>query len=169
MIDEQKIIEVVNDALVEQFGSYSWHDMIDDIPALSKKEKEWAKKNLDYRIYKHGMDYEESSFSVSINTKKIIEEVNDALVEQFESYTLYDLIDDTNLSDEEKEWAKKNLDYRVYTTSEKFSAPLVCPKCGSNDVENTQKVDDNNEDIIRCKKCKYTDSEPEFNNLEIRR
>lgn len=51
MLPNDRILEIVGHALTYQFSVYSWHDMIDDVDDLTPEEKEWAKKNIDYKAY----------------------------------------------------------------------------------------------------------------------
>jgi len=51
MKTQSRILELVGKALNYQFETYSWEKMIDDTTGLTKREKEWAKKNIDYKAY----------------------------------------------------------------------------------------------------------------------
>ena len=48
---KQEILRQVNKALVYQFETYSWLDMIKDIPDLSPEEQKWASENTGYSAY----------------------------------------------------------------------------------------------------------------------
>lgn len=50
MRTQQEILSIVNGGLVNQFQTYSWLNMIDDLD-LTKQEKEWAKEHIDYKAY----------------------------------------------------------------------------------------------------------------------
>lgn len=55
MKDQHQILVLVNKALCYQFDStYSWMNMIDDIPDLTPSEKAWAKENISYKAYVEG-------------------------------------------------------------------------------------------------------------------
>jgi len=54
MIDKdrkQEILRQVNKALEFQFETYSWADMISDIPDLTPEEVKWASENTGYNAY----------------------------------------------------------------------------------------------------------------------
>ena len=44
----------------------------------------------------------------------ILNIVNDGLVAQFEVYTWEQMIDDLELTETQKAWAKENIDYKAY-------------------------------------------------------
>lgn len=46
-----RLVEKVSNALSYQFESYTWGDMIDDIPDLTPEERDWAKVNIGYKTY----------------------------------------------------------------------------------------------------------------------
>jgi hypothetical protein len=48
---KQEILRQVNKALEYQFETYSWFDMIKDIPDLSEEEIKWASENTGYSAY----------------------------------------------------------------------------------------------------------------------
>ena len=54
MIDKdrkQEILRQINKALEFQFETYSWADMISDIPDLTPEEVKWASENTGYNAY----------------------------------------------------------------------------------------------------------------------
>jgi len=48
---EDQVLRVVNKALDAQFGSYSWSDMIADIPDLTADKRRFAKEHIGYKTY----------------------------------------------------------------------------------------------------------------------
>lgn len=48
---KQEILRQVNKALEFQFETYSWFDMIKDIPDLTEEERKWASENTGYSAY----------------------------------------------------------------------------------------------------------------------
>jgi len=48
---KREILRQVNKALEAQFETYSWQDMMNDIPDLSPEERKWAAENTGYKAY----------------------------------------------------------------------------------------------------------------------
>jgi hypothetical protein len=48
---KQEILRQVNKALEFQFETYSWANMINDIPDLTAEERKWAEENTGYSAY----------------------------------------------------------------------------------------------------------------------
>lgn len=48
---KQEILRQINKALEYQFETYSWFDMIKDIPDLTEEERKWASENTGYSAY----------------------------------------------------------------------------------------------------------------------
>jgi hypothetical protein len=48
---KQEILRQVNKALEFQFETYSWANMINDIPDLTVEERKWAEENTGYSAY----------------------------------------------------------------------------------------------------------------------
>ena len=69
-------------------------------------------------IYSCECGWADEVFESKINPEYILNRVNKALDTQFEIYTWEDMLNDCDLTKEEKQWAKENISYKAYIIGE---------------------------------------------------
>ncbi len=77
---------------------------------IIKRVAEYTKKNKAKTKAWHRKWYQRKK----ADKQYILNKVNDGLVAQFEMYSWHDMINDCDLTPEQKAWAKENIDYRAY-------------------------------------------------------